>query len=166
MHNRQLPSHCQGASCCDYANFTRGFATWLGLPATDAAALVEILYAEDTDTPLSPVKLSERIGLTSGATTTLLNRLERAGHVVRSREHTDRRVVTLRTSTDIQGPAIQFFETLGRHLDAMLAHHTPDQLSQVNIFLDNLHATMNAALAEEVPPLRLASPAADPEHAT
>lgn len=145
----------------DYADFTRGFAIWLGLHATDAAALVEILYAEDTGTPLSPVKLSERIGLTSGATTTLLNRLERAGHVIRSREHTDRRVVTLRTSTDIQGPAIQFFETLGRHLDALLAHHKPEQLTQVNAFFDDLHTTMKTALAEEVPPLRLAQPARD-----
>ena len=137
----------------DYAAFTRSFATWLGLHAAAAAALVEILFAEDSGTPLSPARLAERVGLTSAATAPLLDRLERAGHVVRSREHTDRRVVTLRTSADIQGPAVQFFATLGRHLDALLARHSPEQLALVEAFLDELHATMGAALAEEVPPL-------------
>lgn len=151
----------------DYADFTRSFASWLGLHPTDAAALVEILFAEDSGTPLSPARLSDRIGLTSGATTAALNRLERAGHVVRSREHTDRRVVTLRTSNDIQGPAVQFFATLGRHLDALLASYSPSQLTQVNTFLDELHTTMTRALAEGVPPLdrqRRQPAAAEPPH--
>ena len=65
----------------DYAEFTRRFAASLGLHTTDAAALVEILYAEDRGTPLSPARLAERIGLSSGATTALLNRLETAGYM-------------------------------------------------------------------------------------
>ncbi|MFD8935776.1 hypothetical protein ACFV0R_11000 [Streptomyces sp. NPDC059578] len=31
----------------NYTEFTRRFASWLGLHSTDAAALAEILYAED-----------------------------------------------------------------------------------------------------------------------
>ena len=45
----------------NYTEFTRRFAGFLGLHSTDAAALAEILYAEDKGTPLSPARLSERI---------------------------------------------------------------------------------------------------------
>lgn len=51
--------------------------------------------AEQRGEPLSPDRLSERVSLSSGATTTLITRRERAHHVVRTREHSDRRVVTL-----------------------------------------------------------------------
>ena len=83
------------------ANFTelsRRFAAWQGLHSTDAAALLEISAAENRGDPLSPARLGQRISLSSGATTALLNRLEAAGHLVRTREHSDRRVVTLHTT--------------------------------------------------------------------
>ncbi|PSK93674.1 DNA-binding MarR family transcriptional regulator [Murinocardiopsis flavida] len=133
----------------DYTEFTRRFADSLGLHPTDAAALAEILYAEDKGAPLTPSRVSERVSLTSGATTALLNRLERAGHIVRTREHTDRRVVTLRSSKDIEQPARRFFAPLARHLDAMLAQYPPELLEQIEAFLDHLGTTMDAALAEE-----------------
>lgn len=57
--------------------------------------MVEILAAEERGLPLTPARLAERIALTTGATSTLLNRLETSGHIVRTREHSDRRVVTL-----------------------------------------------------------------------
>ncbi|WP_217422755.1 MarR family transcriptional regulator [Streptomyces sp. 8P21H-1] len=61
-------------------------ASWTGLSSSDAFALSRIVWAAETDTPLSPAQLSRQIGMTSGATTVLLNRLETAGHIHRSRE--------------------------------------------------------------------------------
>lgn len=77
-----------------YAEFGRRFAAWLDLHSTDATAVLEIAAAEERGTPLSPARLSERISLSTGATTALLNRLEAAEHITRTREHSDRRVVT------------------------------------------------------------------------
>ncbi|MBM7026479.1 MarR family winged helix-turn-helix transcriptional regulator, partial [Clavibacter zhangzhiyongii] len=74
----------------------RQLATALGLPTTDTTALAEVIWAETADRALSPARLSERLHLTSGATTALINRLEGGGHLERSRESADRRVVTLR----------------------------------------------------------------------
>ncbi|KAB2348628.1 MarR family winged helix-turn-helix transcriptional regulator [Actinomadura rudentiformis] len=136
----------------NYTEFTRRFALWLGLHSTDAAALAEILYAEDKGEPLTPSRLSARVSLSSGATTTLLNRLERAGHIVRTREHTDRRVVTLRSSPQIQGPAQEFFAPLARHMDALLAHYPPELLEQFETFLDRLNSTMEGVLTEDEQP--------------
>ncbi len=133
----------------NYTEFTRRFANWLGLHSTDATALVEILYAEDAGSPLSPARLAERIALTSGATTNLLNRLEGLGYVVRTREHTDRRVVTLRSSAGIQGPAREFFAPFSAGLAALVAEYPPEEIERFESFLGHLRSTMDDLLAEE-----------------
>jgi DNA-binding MarR family transcriptional regulator len=123
----------------------------VGLPARDAAALSEILYAEDAGTPLSPARLGERIGLTSGATTSLINRLEAAGYVVRTREHVDRRIVTLRYNPAAEAAGRRFFTPLGHHLDAMIVQYPAEQLDAIEAFLEHLRATMRSALADTPP---------------
>lgn len=132
----------------NYTEFTRRFADWLGLHSTDAAALVEILYAEDTGSPLSPARLGERVSLTSGATTNLLNRLEGLGYVVRTRESADRRVVTLRSGHDIQGPAREFFGPFSAGLSALVAEYPAEEIERFESFLRNLRSTMDGLLAE------------------
>jgi DNA-binding MarR family transcriptional regulator len=134
------------------ANFTeigRRFAAWQGLHSTDATALLEISSAEERGDPLSPARLSQRISLSSGATTALLNRLETAGHLVRTREHTDRRVVTLHTTEHVGGLAEEFFGPLAVRLDAMMAHYPPELLAQFEGFLVELRATMDEHLAAQ-----------------
>ncbi|MFG2652904.1 MarR family winged helix-turn-helix transcriptional regulator [Streptomyces sp. NPDC048436] len=133
----------------NYAEFTQRFATWLGLHSTDAAALVEILYAEDKGTPLSPARLSERVSLSSGATTALLNRLEAAGHIVRTREHTDRRIVTLRSSPHVKPRAEEFFGPYATRMTAEMSQYTPEQLQHFENFIAHLRDTMDSLLATE-----------------
>lgn len=129
-----------------YAEFTRIFATHLNLHPTDSAALVEILFAEDLGEPLSPARLSERISLSSGATTALLNRLEDVGYIQRSRESSDRRLVTLRTTEKIAAPAIQFFEPLGVSIEQLISNYSEDEISKHEEFLKHLTETMRIAL--------------------
>jgi len=130
----------------NYTEFTRRFATWLGLHSTDAAALAEILYAEDKGSPLSPARLGERITLSSGATTILLNRLELAGHIVRTREHADGRVVTLRSSPDIRPRAEEFFGPYAERMAAEMSQYAPEQLQQFEDFINHLCGTMDSLL--------------------
>ncbi len=119
----------------DYTEITRRFAAHLGLHSTDAAALVEILYAEDQGEPLSPTQLSERLSLTTGATTNLLNRLERQGHIERSREHVDRRKVTIRTSDEIEEPAREFFGAFSSQMEELVSLYEPEELERFEGFL-------------------------------
>jgi DNA-binding MarR family transcriptional regulator len=141
----------------NYTEFTRRFAGWLDLHSSDAAALVEILYAEDKGTPLSPARLSERVSLSSGATTALVNRLEQAGHVVRTREHTDRRIVSLRSGPNIYKPATEFFGPFSTSLDAVMSGYPPELLRQFEAFLNHLCTTMDALLLHEYQEARLAA---------
>ncbi|MFE9662682.1 MarR family transcriptional regulator [Streptomyces sp. NPDC005955] len=145
----------------NYTEFTRRFASWLGLHSTDAAALAEILYAEDKGTPLSPARLSERVSLSSGATTILLNRLEAAGCVVRTREHSDRRVVTLRSSPRIRPRAERFFTAYTERMTEAMAQYPPEQLRQFEDFVGHLCDAMGALLADEYQPGRGPAPRPD-----
>ncbi|MEV6656270.1 MarR family winged helix-turn-helix transcriptional regulator [Nocardia fluminea] len=135
-----------------YRELARRFATWLGLHSTDAEALIEILTAEERGTTLSPARLSERISLSNSATTALLNRLEQAGHIVRSREHDDRRVITLRSTPRIHTLANDFFGPLGTKVeDTVMGKYSPEELRRFESFLADVHATMTAHLAQPAP---------------
>ncbi|MFD6389870.1 MarR family winged helix-turn-helix transcriptional regulator [Nocardia sp. NPDC060259] len=130
------------------ASFTelgRRFAETLGVHSTDAFALMEIAAAEAAGTPLSPALLGKRITLTSGAMTTLINRLEQAGYVTRSREHTDRRVVTLRCSEQARRLADEFFHAVNTEQDAILAEYSTHQLEQFETLIARLRATMDGS---------------------
>ncbi|MEV7728638.1 MarR family transcriptional regulator [Streptomyces sp. NPDC087917] len=143
-----------------YTELGRRFAAWLGLHSTDAVALLQITAAEERGTPLSPARLSERISLSTGATTALLNRLEAAGHITRVRETTDRRVITLRGGGHIQERADEFFDPLAHRLDTAMAHYPPQLLRQFESFMADLNTTMDTLLAEPgtVPPRSVPAP--------
>jgi DNA-binding MarR family transcriptional regulator len=135
-----------------FTEVSRRFAAWLGLHHTDAVALLAIAEAEQRGDPLSPARLGERVSLSSGATTALINRLELAHHVVRTREHSDRRVVTLHSTEHVDALAAEYFGPLGERLDAMMAKYPPEQLRQFEAFVADLRRTMELHLREQASP--------------
>lgn len=112
------------------------FARHAALPTTDGNALGEIVWAERAGAPLSPTALAARIGMTTGAATALLNRLEARDLVTRTREHRDRRTVTLRSTERARAAVEQFFAGPEAALAAALADYTEDQLVFVRSFVD------------------------------
>lgn len=127
---------------------TRVFARSVRMHTTDADAIVLIIEAEDRGRPLTPARLAERVGLSPGATSILLGRLEQAGHIQRTREGTDRRIVTLRSTTTINASADAFFEPLQHQLDQALGEFTTDQLALVTRAADNLRTAMETYLSD------------------
>lgn len=140
-----------------FTEVSRRFAAWIALHHTDAVALLEIFEADRRGDPLSPARLAERVSLTSGATTALINRLERAEHVVRTREHSDRRVVTLHATERVGELAKEYFEPMGARLDVMMARYPPELLGQFEHFVREVRDTMEEQLRE-----RESSPADSP----
>lgn len=109
--------------------FGRLFARSQEMHPTAAAAVVEILIAEDRGRPLSPARLAERIGLSPTATSTLLNRLEEAGDVVRTRGHQDRRIVTLHATAQIHERTEAFYAPLNEALRSAMEERSPAELA-------------------------------------
>lgn len=116
-----------------------GFAAGQGLHATDVQALAAIL---DADEPMTPGRLRDRLGLTSGAVTACLDRLERAGHIRRTRESADRRVVHLHYAPEARAVARAFFRPLAAATEATRARFSDDELAVVLRFLDGLSAEL------------------------
>src|ERR1041384_7613970 len=71
--------------------FLEIFSAAHALHPTDMTALNLIMT-----TPMTPGSLAKALNLSASATTSVLDRLERAGHVVRERDPEDRRRVELR----------------------------------------------------------------------
>ncbi|MBU2669136.1 MarR family transcriptional regulator [Actinoplanes bogorensis] len=126
----------------------RQFARSRQMHPTDAAAIVQIIAAEDHGEPLTPARLAERLDLTTGATSILLNRLEAAGHVTRTREHTDRRIVTLHSTPAIHAEAAGFYEPLNQQLKDVLADYSPADLDLVATIATRLRTTMTAHMTQ------------------
>ncbi|MCW0211734.1 MAG: MarR family transcriptional regulator [Pseudonocardia sp.] len=111
------------------------FAERHGLHPTDLNAMLAVMQAELEGPPLTPGLLGEQLGLSSGATTAVIDRLERFGHVVRTREHTDRRRVTLRYGDTAAAIGREFFGPLGARMDTMLTAFSDAELDVVVRFL-------------------------------
>ncbi|MGN5382035.1 MarR family winged helix-turn-helix transcriptional regulator [Streptomyces lasalocidi] len=133
------------------ASFTelgRRFATEIGVHSTDAFALLDTASAEARGVPPSPALLSSGIPLSSEAMTAPLDRLERAGYVVRTREHTDRRIVTLRSTPRAKARADAFFGPVNARQDA-LSGHPSELLQQGETVLTQLRSTTDTRLTQQ-----------------
>jgi DNA-binding MarR family transcriptional regulator len=128
----------------------RRFAADAGLHDTDAHALVEVLGAQDRGAPLTQAALSHRIGLTTGATSSLLNRLEAAGHIRRVRDGADRRVVFLHATPGVDQLVDRFFDPLAARMGVMMAKYPPEMRARFGDFIDDVCATMAAYKQEEI----------------
>ncbi|MFD5813831.1 MarR family winged helix-turn-helix transcriptional regulator [Streptomyces sp. NPDC127038] len=117
------------------------FAADHGLHATDVLALAAILDAPE---PLTPGRLREHLGLTSGAVTACLDRLERAGHVRRVRESPDRRVVHLHYVPDAKSAARTHFRPLADVTASVRSGFSEDELSVVLRFLAAMNEQLSA----------------------
>ncbi|MFC9606387.1 MarR family winged helix-turn-helix transcriptional regulator [Streptomyces niveus] len=110
-----------------------------GLHATDVQALAAIL---DSETPLTPGRLRVHLGLTSGAVTACLDRLEKAGHIRRARESTDRRVVHLHYLPEARSAARAHFMPLAQAAAHAQEQFSSDELATVLRFLDVLNGEL------------------------
>jgi DNA-binding MarR family transcriptional regulator len=110
----------------------------LGLSAADHKALGII----DRDGPMAPSELAARLGLTRPAVTAMVDRLERAGHLRRSADQTDRRRVGLRLGDDRDPALAETYAALDRALSRGLAGYETTEQAAIVSFLDAATATL------------------------
>ena len=86
--------------------------------------------------PLSPGQLGSRLGLTSGAVTALVDRLERAGWVSRSPHPRDRRSVVVGLTGRVSAAGAAHLARYEHELEALAAELTPLERDAFAGFLD------------------------------
>lgn len=103
----------------------------LGMTDTDVLAVQHISRAGS----LTPTRLGSLLGLTSGGTTALVQRLERLGYLQRDRHPSDRRSAVLRLTPEVERSAGEAFAPLVADIDAITERLTEDERRVVAGFL-------------------------------
>ena len=134
--------------------FGQTIAVRLGLSESDIDALEWLL---DTGAATAG-RLSEVMGLTSGAVTRVIDRLEQAGYVRRTTDPSDRRRVIVEVVPERVGTIESVLDSLERAAASEVDRYTPEQLAVINDFLGRMADVTEAESAR----LRT-SAEADPE---
>jgi DNA-binding MarR family transcriptional regulator len=125
----------------DQAERTRDVvAEVLGLHKTDLAG-VDFLYAKQR--PCTAGELSKGTGLSSGATTTLIDRLERAGFATREDDPNDRRRQMVRLSNRASAHCEAIYDPIRKDLFKLWSSYSVYDLEIIEGFLKKglqLHA--------------------------
>jgi DNA-binding MarR family transcriptional regulator len=115
------------------------------LHPTDLRALIHLLDAARAGTQATPGWLGEQLGLTSASTTSLVDRLERAGHVRRVRDTEDRRRVLLVVEEQAIALGWSFFGPLITELVTAMRSFSEAELDTVRRFLLTMTEVVLAA---------------------
>ncbi|MEU9352343.1 MarR family transcriptional regulator [Streptomyces griseoloalbus] len=118
-----------------YTLFNQALADHLGLHPTDLQCL-NLLTLEGG--PVTTGRIAELTGLTTGSATRLVDRLERAGHVVRERDADDRRLVLVAT---VPEKAAEFRRVWDRVGDGWIALFDDLDDPQLALFIDHMRRT-------------------------
>lgn len=128
--------------------FVEVFTRAHGLHRTDLNAVAYIWRAAEEHQPLTPGGLARKLRLSPAATTALLDRLTRAGHVERRHDTADRRRVHLVMQPSARALAQAFFTPLGRHMRAAFGEFDEGELAAAARVLIKVNEATAAAADE------------------
>ncbi len=113
----------------------------------------ECLDVLDWTGPIAAGRLAEHVGLTSGAITGVIDRLEKAGFVRRTPDPADRRKVIVQLLRDRDRELGEVFAHLRRAMDEVVARYSDAELAAIVDFLQR----SNLALADSTDRMRAAT---------
>lgn len=131
-----------------HAELMRSFAAYSAMHPTDAAALTEILFAEDAGEPLTPVLVAARVGRSKAAMSAVLNRLESAQMIRRQPHPRDRRAMTLHAGPAIDESIREYFAPLSNAMSAFLANRSAQDIDRLVEDLDQISEVISGTLAK------------------
>jgi len=112
--------------------YDEAVADALGIHRTDH----RILDVLDLEGPVTAGRLAELAGLTTGALTAAVDRLERSGFARRVRDEHDRRRVHIELTETVREAVWQYYEPMARLAEELYARYTDEQLELVLDFLE------------------------------
>jgi DNA-binding MarR family transcriptional regulator len=118
------------------ALFSQAVADRVGMHATD----IETMDLLNTLGAMTAGELSARTGLSSGATTRLIDRLERAGYVHRRPDEADRRRVIIEPLWSNLSELGSLYEPLAEGLTELWSSLSEDQLTVILDFIRKSNA--------------------------
>ncbi len=117
----------------------------LGLNATDTAALGEVMMSG----PLSPTELARRLQISTAAVTTVVDRLETAGHVTRGAHPTDRRGILVAATPESVQRALAELIPVAQAIDSALDQFDEAECAVIQRYLETITQRQQEALSED-----------------
>ena len=108
--------------------FRNAMNEWVGLNATDMECL-RLLFLKGVATPSD---LARHTGLTSGATTAMLDRLEKAGLIERQPNPDDRRGTLIVPAKSSAEKAASWFESARKAQDELISSYSESELEIIS----------------------------------
>ena len=108
--------------------FRNSMNEWAGINATDMECL-RLLFLNSVSTPS---ELSKHTGLTSGATTAMLDRLEKAGLIERKPNPDDRRGTLIVPAKSSAEKAASWFESARKAQDELISSYSESELEIIS----------------------------------
>src|SRR5246500_5927261 len=124
--------------------YGQAVANVAGIANSDLECM-DILYLEGR---VTAGRLSEVTGLTTGAITGVVDRLEKAGLVRRERDESDRRKVFIVTVAENVGKIGRFYEPMQRAMHVLWDTYTDAELKLLLRFSNDSYRTMLSATEE------------------
>jgi len=119
----------------------------LGLSRTDFRCL-DIL---SRGTSMTPGQLAQEVGLSTGATTALLDRLQRRGFVRRKHDRNDRRRVLVQPTKRSINEVWPIFEGLVAGVTQLMQQFSFDELETIRNFLERQRTVVRGHLPDNRP---------------
>ena len=116
----------------------------VGVNSTDLECLDLILMSG----PSTAGEIARHTGLTSGAVTGLIDRLERLGLVERTADPADRRKVLVRVREDKIGPIAALYAPLEKAMQSLLAGYSREELKVLIDFAERSSDLLQARVSE------------------
>lgn len=121
----------------------------MGINQTDLALMEQLI----SHGPLSPNDLASRLSVTTAGVTLVIDRLERAGHVRRERQQTDKRRVLVHPVQASVAQTYRHIAPMLNGLDAVLSALPADERTTIEHFLQQVigvyKSTLPAASTKE-----------------
>ena len=124
----------------------QAIAQTIGLNATDTKCIDLILQSRDG--ALTAGQLSDMSGLTSGAITHILDRLEKRNIIERRRDTADRRKVFVRVRPESLASVIPRYEAIGQAYLALVEQYDDEDLRLICDYLEKTSAMSQRELAK------------------
>ena len=105
---------------------------------TDLNALTAVINARREGRSITPGVLGAQLSLSSAATTALVDRLSRVGHMVRTRSGSDRRQVQLEITDSARLRGSEIFSPMVEELLGVVEKHSPEEIELLSTFMEEL----------------------------
>jgi DNA-binding MarR family transcriptional regulator len=125
----------------------QAIAQGVGLNATDTKCLELIMRGPEG---LTPGRLAEITGLSTGAITHIVDRLEKRKFIVRARDTEDRRKVFIRANMETLAPLIPKYEAVGHAYMELVAGYSDKELALICDYMEKASALSERELAKVI----------------